>query len=743
MTTRKFGRTLLVAALALSLVLSITGGTIAWFTDSVESSTNVITAGNLDVELYHTNKTIANEKVGTSTKLFKIEDNTLWEPGMVAWENLTVKNEGSLHLYYDLGINVSGENYVIDGNNQYGLSGVLKMAVLNETIDASASRDAVMAKAQNGALLATASHTGDLAAGASKTYGVIVYWEPSANDNNWNVNNSKTTSDNQPLHITLGVKLNATQMDAEKDAFDKDYDADAKLVKSYNELQAALNAGEPVVLEKDITLPSGSSLTIPQGATVTLNLNGKKITGSNIKDSGALIINNGTVTITGGTVENTKTNGDSVIKNNGTMVLDDVAINGAPIGETGYPAYAVTNEGNLTIEDGTSITSDRGAMILKGTGETIINGGNFTLNDIQRSLTAHVVCVSSAAQTLTVNGGTFNHLDRETSGGVVIVNMSTGTINVNGGSFNGGKYITGQNNMSDYGFGGTFNVKGGTFDTKPTAKYIAAGYEVTDNGNGTWTVSLPKASTAAELKTAISAGKTVELDGKVAVEDLTYVGAADKEATIVGGTLSRDTASGNPLLVNTTAKVTFEGVKFESVKGSAVLATRKDGANIEVNDCVFENLAAPSTGNTGVQVYASNVTMTFNRCTFNNMPIITNSSYPEGIKLVFNDCTFNWTGDNCPGFIQIANNLKIQVDINNCKMNYTTNSQYTTAKTMISYSWPEDSTININGLKVTGTRNNDKIWKICSSNNKVTVNTSGTLSYTFNGEAVDFNTYLK
>ena len=31
------------------------GTTYAWFTDSVTSATNIITAGNLDVELYHAN----------------------------------------------------------------------------------------------------------------------------------------------------------------------------------------------------------------------------------------------------------------------------------------------------------------------------------------------------------------------------------------------------------------------------------------------------------------------------------------------------------------------------------------------------------------------------------------------------------------------------------------------------------------------------------------------------------------
>ncbi len=288
----------------------------------------------------------------------------------------------------------------------------------------------------------------------------------------------------------------------------------------------------------------------------------------------------------------------------------------------------------------------------------------------------------------------------------------------------------------------TFGIN--VFATQYTHEEDTFGDQYDANAPKEGVKSAEEFKTLATTATADGEAAEIILGTPIAVEGLTYVNFAND--TVIEGNgknLVRETASGNPLLVNSTKKVTFNKVNFVSEMGSAVLATRKEGANIELNGCVFQNNAAPSTGNTGVQVYASNVTMVFNNCTFNNMPVVTNSSYPEGIKLEFNNCTFNWTGDNCPGFIQIANNLKITVDINDCTMNYTTDSQYNTAKTMITYNWPEACTININGLKVNGTRNNDKIWKICSSNNKVTVNTSGTLSYTFNGAAVDFDTYLK
>ena len=84
----------------LSLILCfamLLGTTYAWFTDSVESGKNQIIAGNLDVELYHSDTGVptksASEKVTGATDLFHVD---LWEPGVIAYENFTVANVGNL-----------------------------------------------------------------------------------------------------------------------------------------------------------------------------------------------------------------------------------------------------------------------------------------------------------------------------------------------------------------------------------------------------------------------------------------------------------------------------------------------------------------------------------------------------------------------------------------------------------------------------------------------------------------------
>jgi len=236
----KLKRVMLLATLLVMTLSAVTGGTIAWFTDSVNSDTNIIKAGNLDVEVIHSNSTVTGETVDGDTELFKLP--TLWEPGAVAWENLTVKNVGDLALQYKMVMNGIKENTVVlaDGTTtDYKLSDVLKVGVVNGGVNATKREDAIAAAADTWTYVAEFAAEGKLlAAGStldvdgaveeSETYGVVIYWQPGENDNNWNVHNGKKTSDptKNYLYIEIGINLEATQLPAESDAFDNQYDAD-------------------------------------------------------------------------------------------------------------------------------------------------------------------------------------------------------------------------------------------------------------------------------------------------------------------------------------------------------------------------------------------------------------------------------------------------------------------------------------------------------------------------------------
>ncbi len=218
-------------------VSMLLGSTFAWFTDSVTVANNQIVAGNLDIELYHSNRVDTDQKVESDTPLF--DDVTLWEPGAVAYENLKITNEGTLALEYLLSISFNDFNTVVE--NGKSLKDILKIALVEDTVettgDEEADRAAAIALGEDdfisitdfvfeGTLMAQ----DEVADNDEKELALIVYWEPSAEDNDFNVNNGKTTDDGEALSINLGISLFATQLNYETDSFGPDYDKDAEIV---------------------------------------------------------------------------------------------------------------------------------------------------------------------------------------------------------------------------------------------------------------------------------------------------------------------------------------------------------------------------------------------------------------------------------------------------------------------------------------------------------------------------------
>ncbi len=250
MTTRNTKRTLVASLLSLVLCLAmLVGTTFAWFTDSVKSGSNKIVAGNLDIELYHG----ADEKVTGETKLFTPADGFQWEPGAVLYENFTVKNEGSLALKYEFSLLINSYNTVAD--SEKSLLDVLKVAVVKNSAPIEGREDIADLTF---APLAAFTKSGNLTAGASDTYSVVIYWEPSAADDDYNLKNGAQSSDGAPLFVDLGVRLEATQDTVESDGFNDQYDKDAGFVSSYvsneAELNAAIAAGGYISLTQDIAI---------------------------------------------------------------------------------------------------------------------------------------------------------------------------------------------------------------------------------------------------------------------------------------------------------------------------------------------------------------------------------------------------------------------------------------------------------------------------------------------------------
>ena len=166
----------------------------------------------------------------------------------------------------------------------------------------------------------------------------------------------------------------------------------------YKTLADAVTAADTttVTLLKDTT----ENVTIPTGKTITLDLNGKTLSGGKNNNKAALL-NNGTVTIK-----------DSSATKTGTIKREDDADN------TGTSYYVIKNLGTMTIEQANVInnsgykkTNPSGSMV----GSSLICNGD--REDDQET-------------TLTINDGVF-----EQQNFLAVKNGTMGILNVNGGKF--------------------------------------------------------------------------------------------------------------------------------------------------------------------------------------------------------------------------------------------------------------------------------------------------------------------
>jgi len=249
MTNKNTRRAFLASLMALLLcVSSLLGTTYAWFTDSVTSSNNIISSGNLDVELYYQVEGQSDwTKVTDTTNIFK--ENTLWEPGHTEVVKLKVVNEGSLALKYNLGINVASETGSTNVNGvDFLLSEFIKFAVIDGNNTYTRDTAIAAAEAEGATSLKTAYNSGvtTLLAGEEAIVTMVVYMPTT-------VGNDANAKMGAPVPtINLGLNLFATQTAYEEDSFNDQYDADAMtIVTTAAEAQAALDnakKGDVIVL---------------------------------------------------------------------------------------------------------------------------------------------------------------------------------------------------------------------------------------------------------------------------------------------------------------------------------------------------------------------------------------------------------------------------------------------------------------------------------------------------------------
>ena len=380
MTSKKTLRAFISSVISLVLCCSmLLGTTFAWFTDSVTSTNNIITAGNLDIELYYQNdETDDWTKVETDSNVFKL--NTLWEPGHTEVVKLKVVNEGTLALKYQLGVNVASETGSVNMDDiSFQLSDFIKFAIIDG--DQDYTREQAVAAAEGKSTALKQAYSSDTIAlypeaeadtdkPMEKIVTMVVYMPTS-------VGNEANYGKNRPVpQINLGLNLFANQYTYEEDSFNNKYDEDAVWGDAYvtneAELVEALANGGVIVLMNDIEI---TTVALAKGQSATINMNGYDLISESTKDSGNQVA--------------IQVKGDLTIMGEGVVYMKHT---GANMGWSALTAAISVEGGTLTLGKGVGVVHKGGsdmayAVDVNSTpGETILNVNGAVLYSTYRGV---------------------------------------------------------------------------------------------------------------------------------------------------------------------------------------------------------------------------------------------------------------------------------------------------------------------------------------------------------------------
>ena len=342
-------RALLTSVMALVMcVVMLVGTTFAWFTDTASTGVNKIVSGNLKVDIIGADSDSHIEKLNftkAATTDAEAGAEILWEPGCrYLTQGFRIANKGNLALKWKAEIN---KDNIVDGKVvDTAKDGVSLLDVIDFY---------VVTKAADGTETAVAieDFVGNLTKGAKSD----VYYIKGV---------MKTTAGNDYQDLTLDgitITVYATQLTAEFDSFDNQYDKDAK----YTEVIA-----EGKTFTGKATLSTGITATKPDAiavkaigadADVTI-LDGTFDGGKGGNNQCVHVREGATVTIKGGTFTvgaDANGSGNSVIESFGGNIVIEGGFFQTDYNWNGF--YYVLNQNNnkpgtITVKGGTFVNYD-------------------------------------------------------------------------------------------------------------------------------------------------------------------------------------------------------------------------------------------------------------------------------------------------------------------------------------------------------------------------------------------------
>ena len=236
---------------------------------------------------------------------------------------------------------------------------------------------------------------------------------------------------------------------------------DDQTVNTIEELVEAVKNcdGGTIKIGADMDFNGKDGVVIPEGKTVTVDLNGKKLS-LNKGDNKTIILNKGTLTIKDSSSEGTgliesETAGLNPVRNmpGATLIIDGGTIRAKNSG--GRPA--LDNRGIATINDGAKLEHE---------GNPKFNGTSAIINNVNDDAV------------LTINGGTV-------TGDI----SARGTIIIKSGTLNG-KILS--VNLGKETYDPDVTISGGTFSEIPNGAHLAEGATLVENPDGTYSIIMPE-----------------------------------------------------------------------------------------------------------------------------------------------------------------------------------------------------------------------------------------------------------
>lgn len=251
----------------------------------------------------------------------------------------------------------------------------------------------------------------------------------------------------------------------------------------FETLQAAIDSVTGTAATVTLLQSVEESVTIAAGQTITLDLNGKSLSG--VADGKAILTNEGTLTIAdhagGGVIGASAGSTSYTIENHGTMTIGEAE------GENDFTIQS--DASNVTAGNGPSLVRNgkdpgdvKAALVIYGGtfsgglnnvknepgSDLTVHGGSFTYTSKSSGVTGNILNYSTA----TIHGGTFNaQYSAARFAARNVASMSGATLNVYDGTFTANR-----DNILNNGGSADVNVYGGTYNRSVNANCLPEGH---------------------------------------------------------------------------------------------------------------------------------------------------------------------------------------------------------------------------------------------------------------------------